>query len=35
MLTSLVDASALAYLPAGSGVIEAGTPIEVHYLPGR
>ncbi|MEO8066511.1 MAG: molybdopterin molybdotransferase MoeA [Flavobacteriales bacterium] len=33
MLRSLVDADALAYIPSAVRVLEAGDPIEVHYLP--
>lgn len=35
MLRSLIDADALAYLPASQRQWNAGEPIEVHYIPGR
>jgi molybdopterin molybdotransferase len=33
MLSSLIDADAIAYLPAGRRAWKEGEPIEVHYLP--
>lgn len=33
MLRSLIDANALAYLPAAQRSWKAGDPVEVHYLP--
>ena len=33
MLTSLLGADALAYLPAGAGDVEAGERVEIELLP--
>ena len=35
MLSSLVEANALVYLPAGTHRFPADSPVEVHYLPTR
>jgi molybdopterin molybdotransferase len=34
MITSLIGADALALIPAGDGVLEPGTMVVLHPLPG-